>query len=178
MRYVPCLLAALLACSVSYADTKLKRASWVVARSASAPNDGETVMVGIRSAKMIKDSTGIFESLGLGATCTRGKTTVALFMGHHFMRDDSSYGYVSVKRDAERAMQTHFDADATHTTMMIADSDKAVAFLRSLYGHKTLTIIATPGNEAPLTVEFDIEGVEEQLQSIGSSCDWKRSDAE
>jgi hypothetical protein len=176
MRYIAFLLALSLVSSVSYADSKFKRASWVIDRSAANPNDGETVMVGIRSAKMLKDTSGVFESLGFGATCTNGKTTVAVYMGHHFMRDDSSYGYVGVRRDAERVIQTHFDTDANHTTMMIADSDKAVAFLRSLYGHKLLTIVATPGNESPLTVEFLIDGVEEQLQAAGGSCNWKRSE--
>jgi type VI secretion system protein VasI len=49
---------------------------------------------------------------------------------------------------------------------------QAIPLIKQMFGRKNFLVQATPFNESPLTLDFDIIGVEEAVKGLRTACDW------
>ncbi|WNL40987.1 type VI secretion system-associated protein TagO [Halomonas sp. PAMB 3264] len=100
-------------------------------------------------------------------------TTVAYF--NLFDQDESeAYEYESVTvalDDAEPKPVDMAPIDDGHA-LGFWQGDEAIPFIESLFGAQTLSLNATPAEGDPIELTFNIEGIEERIESVRGSCGW------
>lgn len=100
-------------------------------------------------------------------------TTVAYF--NLFDEDESGtyeYGPVTVQLDDNEPEAYSMEAIDDGHAVGFWESADATAFIQSLFGAQTLSMAITPNNGEPITIGFNIEGIETMIAPVRDACGW------
>lgn len=136
---------------------------WSVETETSKMDDSQIVNVSLRSET--------YGSL-LNIRCEEKVTTIYFTMGGDFMADIDGYGVIRYRIDADKQKERAFYVSTDNEALGLWSSGTAVPFTKQLVGRKKLTAQITAYNKSPLTVEFDLSGIDSAIRPLRRQCKW------
>ncbi len=139
----------------------------------SALTDEKNVFLLLDSENQISGRYGNTMGTGrLWLRCMENTTAVLMDFNGHFMSDIQGYGRVEYRID-ELPLATVSTATSTdNSTLGLWRGGASIPFIKRLIGHDQLIIRATPYNESPKTLTFDIRGIDEAIVELRETCSW------
>ncbi len=153
------------------APTVTLRKTWQMARGTSAIDDSPTVQLSLEADSPIADRYGGLAFPMLLVWCRENRSGVAFRFGEHFVADLGSYGDVTYRVDARRAVTKGFRESTDNGALMLVSSE-AIAFMKALFGAETLTVRAVPYNENALETTFSVANLETEIKPLREACHW------
>lgn len=142
---------------------------WEIIEETSKMDDNKVIVVSNKSIDPIQNKIGKQFHPNIVIRCSEKETDF-------YVNWDMFIGINNVEMthriDKEKAKTTYWNTSTDHTATF---SNKPIAFVKSLYGHKNLVLRITPYNSNPRTAEFDITGIEEIIKPIAEECGWNKS---
>lgn len=147
--------------------------NWEVKSDVSALDDSKSVFVSLSSENQIPTVYTLSSGPAiLLLRCQEGTTSVLFGFMDHFMADIQGYGRIDFRIDAAKGSRLSAEADTSNKFLGLWSGKRAIPFIKSLFGAKKLLIRATPFNEAPLEVTFNVTNTEPAVAELRKACRW------
>jgi len=147
---------------------------WRISSATSPVSGWNNIVLEVESRETVPIDFGTAQRGKLQIRCIDNVTSVRFWFGGNYMSDFGEYAQVSYRID-NRARQT-FEADATGDNLYVGlfAGAAAIPFVRQLFGAGDLSISARPINESdtPVTMQFNVTGVAEEIRPLRESCNW------
>ena len=147
------------------------KGNWQVQSETSKIDDRTNVFMVIKSENEFEGKFKGSQRATMFIACREGRTHLYFQFGDHFMADNSSYGEITVRIDKQKAT-TISTTESTDNNALGLWSGAGIELLKKLFGKSKLLIRTTPFNESPITVEFQIEGIETAIAPLRKNCNW------
>ena len=147
------------------------KGKWQVQSETSKIDDRTNVFMAVESENEFEGKYGSSQHATMFIACREGQTHLYFQFGDHFMADNESYGEITVRIDKQKAT-TISTTESTDNNALGLWSGSGVGFLKKLFGKSKLLIRAAPFNESPITVEFQVEGIEAAIAPLRKNCRW------
>lgn len=148
------------------------RGDWLVRQDQSQLTDDKNVFVQLLSENSV---AGRFGGSGQGMIllrCLENTTAVTLNFNNQFMSSIQAYGHVEYRLDDAPMQRVNMEESTDNMVLGMWNGARAIPFIKALYGHDRLVVRATPYNESPMTLTFQITGVEVATQELRETCNW------
>lgn len=162
----------MIATALLAATTATNAHAWSVSETSSPMDDSAKVTLVQQSNESVPSRFGRgSDTIGLIIRCSENSTAMYFnFKGHH-MTDHRNYGEVMLRVD---------DANPSTYRMSVSTDNEAlgrwrgqgIGIIKSMFGAEQLVLRATPYSESPMTVTFDISGLEEEIEPLREACHW------
>ena len=155
-------------------DKEPEAPAWSVSRTASPIDDSNNVVLRVASLDAVPSRHGSDTiRLELALRCLEGKTSLQVHFGNHLMMSarHGSLGDVTYRIDRKPAETEKWLHSNDHRALMLEGAG-AIRFAQRLFGAKLLLIRATPYGESPVTVNFNVEGIEAATRPLRAACRW------
>ncbi|EWH00466.1 hypothetical protein Q427_19380 [Halomonas sp. BC04] len=104
------------------------------------------------------------------------ENTTALYVEFNDQHMSSSpyhdWGHVVIRIDSRDARTIKMSASTNNRLLGLFRGNRSIPVVRSMFGGEQLLVRATPFNGSPITVTFDIAGLEEKVQPLRQACNW------
>ncbi|WP_415843669.1 type VI secretion system-associated protein TagO [Vreelandella rituensis] len=144
--------------------------AWVVQKEASPIDDSQIVVMGVSSTDQIKDTLGRPARATLKLQCVENRTGFFVEFGGHYMSDLID-GSMTLRVDDKQAFTRSMHQSTDHSSLGQMGGN-AIATIRKMLGGDLLTARATPVNSDPVTVQFAIDGIEDEIKPLRKACNW------
>lgn len=145
---------------------------WTVRQDVSPIDDSTAVFMTVLSSERIPTRLGREDYATLSLRCQENTTSLILgFAGNH-MTSHQQYGNVTLRLDGETAQTKRMNESTNRRSLGLWSGGSSIPYIRSMFGHDTLTVRATPYSESPITVQFPITGLEDAIQPLREACNW------
>ncbi|MFW8564860.1 type VI secretion system-associated protein TagO [Orrella sp. 11846] len=104
--------------------------------------------------------------------CMQNTTAAFIVFNGHHMADIQGYGRVTFRVDKQKAFTQNTNASTDSKALGLWRGNRAIPFIKRLLDGKTLLVQATPFSESPITVTFDISGLNEAVKPLREACKW------
>lgn len=159
--------------AVSQTPKSLATGKWSVRTETSKMADTWDVFLTLGSENLVKcRSFGGRSEMRLVLRCMENTTSAFMVGDCHFASGFQGYGRVTYRVDKKKARTVSMDASTDNEALGLWRGRTAIPFIKQLIGGETLLMRATPFNESPIEVEFDIRGLEEAVKPLRESCGW------
>jgi len=74
--------------------------------------------------------------------------------------------------DEQKAVTKRFDVSSDHKALGYFGGGQSIPFIKSMLGHNKLLTQVTPYGANPVTVTFDISGLDKAIGALRRSCGW------
>ncbi|MDW0360801.1 type VI secretion system-associated protein TagO [Halomonas venusta] len=155
---------------MSCAAASHSAAAWTVQESTSPIDDSKTVLMWVNSSEQIRDSLGRLQRATIKIQCVENRTGLFVEFGGHYMSHVVNGG-MTFRVDSKPAF-TRSMRESTDNSSLGQMGGNAIGIIRQMLGGDVLTVRATPVNSNSVTVQFPIEGIEEQIQPLRGACNW------
>jgi type VI secretion system protein VasI len=136
---------------------------WTVENSKSKMDDSDVFNISVTADK--------YGAL-LNIRCEEKVTTLYFTLGGTFMADIENYGRIRYRLDGEKTKSKSFVISTDNEALGLWSGGSSIPFAKQLLGHKKLTAEITGYNESASTVEFDLNGMDEQIAPLRKQCGW------
>ena len=144
---------------------------WLVRKETSDIDDSQNVFMTISSNEKV---LGPFSNGSAPAQilirCMENTTSVVLIMNDHFLSDIQGYGAVTYRLDEKKAANKRLQVSTDNKALGLWNGGSAIPFSKALFDHSNLLVKVTPFNESPVTVNFDITGLEDAIAPLREAC--------
>jgi len=105
--------------------------------------------------------------------CMENTTAVVFRFNDQFMASIQSYGVIEYRIDKSPIVWRLYTQESTDNMALgLWRGRAAIPFIKSLLGHETLLVRATPFNESPVTLTYDISGIDNAIAPLRKTCRW------
>lgn len=141
--------------------------NWLESVKKSDIDDSEMITLGVWSNEEIEGNLNIDKVTPLlTVRCMENKTSAAIAWKRYLGIDSTM---MITRIDKEVAVDQEWDISTANNTVI---SQKAIPFIKSLFGKDKLLARITPYGADPVTVTFDISGLDEQIKPLRTACNW------
>jgi type VI secretion system protein VasI len=145
---------------------------WRISVESSALTDDKSIFLGLDSNDDVKTKYGPAGPATLILRCMENTTAAVFrFNGHH-MADLQSYGIIEYRLDKKPMSKLRTQQSTDNKALGLWSGAKAIPFAKSLIGHETLVLRATPYSESPIVSTFDIRGIDNAIAELRETCNW------
>ncbi|MBC6438052.1 MAG: hypothetical protein GDA52_07920 [Rhodobacteraceae bacterium] len=167
----PKLTAAAIALVAAMSGQVLAETSnWTVSTETSPVDDSTNVFLRSKGSE-IRDRFGNSKSPVLWIRCMEGQTDFWIWFGGHFMVGRGDKGVVTYRIDSQPAVTRRF-VESNDNEYLGLPNNRGIEIIKSMFGHETLFVRATPNSEWPLNMTFPISGIEDVIAPLRQSCNW------
>ncbi len=146
---------------------------WNIRSETNRITDKTDVFVSVNSNQTIPARFGGAGSMAyLLLRCEENTTALTVWFGGQFMAASGGYDLVTYRIDDQPAVRDRWSESTNNEHMGLWSGGQSIPVIKSLFGHKNLLIQAVPFNENPLTLDFDISGVEAAVKDLRTACSW------
>lgn len=138
----------------------------------SALTDEKNVFLFLQSTNRIPGSYGGSGNGRLWLRCMENTTAVLFDFNDHFMSDIQGYGRVEYRIDDLELASISTSTSTDNKTLGLWRGSAAIPFIKRLLGHDQLIVRATPYNESPMTLTYDIRGIDDAIVELRETCSW------
>lgn len=146
---------------------------WIVETQKSEFKDTTDVFLRVASEKPVQ--CGQFRGpshITLFLRCMENTTAIMIYGDCHFASGFRGYGKVEYRIDDQTAGARNFEASTDSEALGLWSGGRSIPFIRNLFGGKQLLLRATPFNQSPISMKFNITGLEEAITPLRESCGW------
>lgn len=138
----------------------------------SALTDEKSVFLQLDSNDNIRAKFGAVGPATLLLRCMENTTAAIFRFNDHHMADLQSYGVIEYRLDKEQMSKIRTQESTDNKALGLWSGAKAIPFAKSLLGHETLILRATPFGESPIISTFDIRGIDSAITELRETCNW------
>lgn len=145
---------------------------WQKRVDVSVLTDDKNVFLSLASENEI---AGRYNSPGNGTLLLRcmENTTSAIFsFNENFMSDIQGYGQVEYRIDDNALAEISTNTSTDNMALGLWNGGSSIPFIKKLLAGDQLIIRATPYSESPMTLTYDVRGLEVAIGELRESCGW------
>ncbi|MGQ7253944.1 type VI secretion system-associated protein TagO [Vreelandella titanicae] len=151
------------------------RSPWQVSEEVSPMDDSKNVYLSTRANEALPGRYGRSVARPtLYVRCVENTTALILNMDGHFMAssDYHTWGHVDMRIDDGQAFTKSMRESTNNKALGLWNGGTSIPVIRQMFGADQLTMRATPHSESPMTMTFDITGLEEEIAPLREACHW------
>ncbi|MEH6641425.1 type VI secretion system-associated protein TagO [Vreelandella glaciei] len=151
------------------------RSPWQVSEDVSPMDDSKNVYLYTRSNEPIPGRYG--RSIArptLTVRCVENTTALILNMDGHFMASSEyhTWGHVEMRIEDGNAFTKSMRESTNNRSLGLWNGGSSIPVIKQMFNAQQLTMRATPHSESPMTMTFDISGLEEEISPLREACHW------
>jgi type VI secretion system protein VasI len=104
--------------------------------------------------------------------CRENTTNVYISFGIIFMSDIQGYGTIDYRIDNLAPQKRNLRVSTNNTALGEWSGRGAIRWLEEMFGASTIFVRATPYNESPIEMRFNIKGLEQAVEPLREACSW------
>lgn len=151
---------------------KIRLTKWNVQTDTSKLDDTPTVVLQTYSDEPLPAYLGTSSRGELVIRCMENTTSIHTKWGGHFMADIQGLGRVSYRIDDMTASSSNMVPSSNHEALGLWNGGSSIPFIKSMLGASTFLVRATPLNESPMEMSFDISGLDVAIAPLRDACGW------
>lgn len=148
---------------------------WNVSEEVSPMDDSRNVYLSTRSNEAVPGRYGRSTVRPtLYVRCVENTTALVLHMdGHHMASSEyHTWGHVDMRIDDGKAFTKSMRQSTNNRSLGLWSGGTSIPVIRQMFGADQLIVRATPYSESPITMTFDISGLEEEITPLREACHW------
>lgn len=145
--------------------------TWQLATEVSPFDDTTNVFLSLESDAPIPGRFGGKGPAVLRLQCQEDTTMAFIYFNGNRMSDDQS-PEVDYRLDKKEAQQIIMQASIDRRSLGVWSGKDAIPLIKSMIGHDTLLVRATPFAQNPVVTSFTITGLADALTPLREACDW------
>lgn len=153
------------------ASLPIQHKNWSVSTEVSSLDDSKNVFLISEALETNRGRFGNEVRFRLLVACRENVTSVWIHFGGMFM-SDYQHGKVTYRLDKQKAKSKSFRESNNNEALGLWNGGSAIPFIRELFGHERLLIVATPHSESSVEATFDISGIEDVIIPLKEACKW------
>lgn len=151
------------------------RNPWRLRQGVSQIDDSPSVSLHTRSNERIGDRFGRNAAPAtLTLSCLENTTRLLINMNNNHMASSPyhDWGHVTMRIDGRQAFTRRMQESTDNSVLGLWRGGQSIPVIRDMFGAEKLTVRATPFGQSPITVTFDINGLQEEIQPLRQACNW------
>lgn len=145
---------------------------WQVKIDTSKLDDTTTVIMVVESEEMVPGRFGGGEHGALIFRCQESTTSAYTIWAGQFMSDHQGGGRVDYRIDDKPAQHKEMVSSTDNKALGLWSGGASIPFIKSLFGASSVYMRATPFNESPKEMTFNVKGLEEAVTPLREACGW------
>lgn len=147
---------------------------WQVSKETSALTDDTNVTVALESTESVNCGWNKGGKITLYLRCQEKATSLILSTQCHMTSSEyNDYGDVSYRIDSEKARTANMTESTNNRSLGLWTGGKSIPVIKQMFEKSKMVVRATPFNENPFTVTFDIAGLKDAVKPLQDACKWK-----
>ncbi|WP_175528537.1 type VI secretion system-associated protein TagO [Devosia crocina] len=146
--------------------------AWSHRTSTSPIDDSKEVQLTVKSSEPVSGRYRDHDRASLILRCQENTTAAVIYFGGAFVADSGDYGRITYRIDRQPATERTWVASTSNQHLGLWSGGASIPFIKSLFGGQKMIVRATPFNENPIVLEFDISGVEAAVEELRATCAW------
>ncbi len=151
---------------------EIKSKNWTRSISQSKIDDSETVTLETDSKNSVPGRFKREATPTLMIRCLEGKTSFYISFDGLFVSDTSNYGQLTIRVDKEKPFVQKTTVSSSNKALGLWNGSTSIPFIKKLFDKETLLVQVTPFNESPITLSFDISGLQNEIEPLRKACKW------
>lgn len=148
------------------------KGKWQVTEDKSQLDDSATVVLTLASDNTIQGQFGTPGPATLLLRCKENTTAVILVLNEQFLSDIQGFGTVDFRIDSGKAAKIRMQSSTDNKALGLWSGGAAIPFATKLLTGKKIVLRATPFNESPQEVTFDLTGLTAAIEPLRTACKW------
>ncbi|MDP2495878.1 type VI secretion system-associated protein TagO [Shimia thalassica] len=146
--------------------------NWNIRTKTSDFKDTTDVYMTVESSEAVScRSYGNANRITLMVRCLENTTSIFFYGDCHFA-DHNGYDKVEYRIDDNPAGSRRFDSSTDSKALGLWNGGSSIPFVKKLIGADELLLRATPFSESPITMKFNIVGLDEAIKPLRKECGW------
>lgn len=145
---------------------------WSVTTDVSPLDDSKSVYLSLTSTSPIMGRYGKFESGTLYIRCFENTTSLFTVWGGHYMSDNRGGGRVDYRIDDNPATHVSMQESSDNEALGLWNGGASIPFIKGLFGGEEIFMRASPFNESPVKMTFNISGLKVVIEPLREACNW------
>lgn len=147
--------------------------NWSVSEETSTLTDDRNVYVTVRSEDTYSCRWNRDNRATLMLRCLENTTSLIIRTGCHMTASRySDYGDVTYRLDDDPAATVSMNNSTNNESLGLWRGGQPIPVIRSMFGKSQMIARLRPYGENPITVTFNISGVEEAISPLREACNW------
>ena len=146
--------------------------NWTTNISQSKIDDSQIVVLSTDATEYVLDRSYKKATPNLFLRCKENVTVMYIHFDGMFMSDISGNGKVTFRIDKDASFSQNLNVSSGNKALGLFNGGTAIPFIKKLMTGATLIVQATPFNDSPIIVTFDISGLEAQIEPLRRACKW------
>lgn len=144
-----------------------EQSAWSSSVDKSAIDDSELVNLWVDANESIEGNISIeLVKPRLVVRCMENKTSLIVLWNRYLGLNSTE---VTIRVDSEKAQTSSWLISTANDAVF---SQKPISLAKSLFGKKKLLVKITPYGSNPITVTFNLAGLEQEIKPLRSACSW------
>lgn len=151
------------------------RNPWRIWQGTSQIDDSPSVTLRADSNERIGDRIGRNAAPAtLSLSCIENTTRLTINMNDNHMASSPyhDWGHVTMRIDSRQAFTRRMQESTNNLVLGLWRGGQSIPVIRDMFGAEKLTVRATPYGKSPITVTFDISGLQEEITPLRQACNW------
>ncbi|MGQ4879814.1 type VI secretion system-associated protein TagO [Billgrantia sp. LNSP4103-1] len=151
------------------------RNPWSTHQGTSRIDDSPTVTLRARSNEHVTNWLGRPTAPAtLTLSCLENTTRIFVNLNDNHMSSSPyhDWGHVTMRIDDQQAFTNRMQESTDNSVLGLWSGGQSIPVIRRMFGAERLTVRATPYGQSPITVTFDITGLEDEIQPLRQACNW------
>lgn len=148
------------------------KGKWQVTEDKSQLDDSATVVLTLASDNTIQGQFGSPGPATLLLRCKENTTSVFLVLNDQFLSDIQGFGTVDYRIDSGKSGKVRMQSSTDNKALGLWSGGTAIPFATKLLKGAKIVLRATPFNESPQEVTFDLTGLPTAVEPLRKSCKW------
>ncbi|TNC63538.1 type VI secretion system-associated protein TagO [Rubellimicrobium roseum] len=145
---------------------------WTIRTGVSPMTDETSVFLGLDSQNPIPSPFGGIAPGVLMLRCQENTTAAFVSFNDNVMADLQGQGRVEYRIDDQPMARLGMSASPNGLALGLWTGGRSIPWITSLIGHERLALRATPLRASPLTLTFDLSGLEAAIVGLRETCGW------
>ncbi|WP_348681953.1 type VI secretion system-associated protein TagO [uncultured Halomonas sp.] len=149
---------------------------WFVRQDTSPMDDSTSVFLSTYSKELVphKYRSGRAAPAVLQLRCMENTTALYIEFNGHYMVSSryQDWGDVDLRVDAGNARTIGMHESTDNQVLGLFRGGQSIPVIKSMFGAEKLLVRATPFNESPITVTFDVSDLESEITPLREACHW------
>ena len=154
-------------------DAPLDKGLWLVRQKTSDFQDTKDIYLTLQSENTLAcQRYGEPKKASMMIRCMENTTAILISTECHVASGHGGYGRVEYRVDDKSAGKREFDASTDNSALGLWSGHKSIPFIKSMLDGKEMIFRFTPYGNSPLTVRFEIDGLDEAIKPLRKECGW------
>ena len=147
--------------------------AWQVRSKTSALDDSTSVFLSVSSEDPVRDRFGRGSPARLTVRCLENTTSVTINFAGLFMSNTQGGGRVDFRVDDNPAGNVRMAVSNNNQALGLWRGGQSIPFIQKhLLNGDSLYLRATPFNESPVEMHFNISGLDDVIDPLREACNW------